>query len=194
MTRTAAFKADKAEKPRIPELNWSANDSSAAWTLLAEIEKSENYRVLYGKKDVAEVSFSILSSCGCLTRLVHRIQVVKRRLPSMPGSPKLSSRNYSLLTPTQFATVSRASLKGKDFISCVGLLTPPVPASRMYTRSRRSSSVELVEVFRKMRMAHKVVKKHCPSTSWVMVLALRPLNMLSTYGVRCYLFVLWLST
>ena len=133
MTHTATSKAGKAEKPHIPELNWSANDSSTIWTLLAEIEKSENYHILYGKKDVAEVSFSILSSCGCLTQLVHRIQVVKQRLPSMPGSPKLSSWNYSLLTPTQFATVSRASLKGKDFISCVGLLTPPVPASRIST-------------------------------------------------------------
>lgn len=53
MARTPAV---KAEKPRIPEINWSANNSSAVWALLAEIEKHENYRVLYGKKDVAEVS------------------------------------------------------------------------------------------------------------------------------------------
>ncbi|KAF8811785.1 hypothetical protein BYT27DRAFT_7208178 [Phlegmacium glaucopus] len=51
MARTAA---DKAEKPRIPEINWSANNSSAVWALLDEIEKTENYRVLYGKKNVAE--------------------------------------------------------------------------------------------------------------------------------------------
>lgn len=190
MTRTAASRANKAEKPLIPEINWSANNSSAVWTLLAEIEKSENYRVLYGKKDVAEVSFSIPSSCGCLTRLIHRIQVVKQRSLSMPGLPKPSSRNYFLSTPTQFATVSRASLKGKGFISCVGLLTPPVPVSRMYTRNTRSGSIQLVKVFRKMRMAHRAVKKHCLSTSWVMVLVLRPLHMPSTYGVCCYLFVL----
>ena len=59
MARTAA---DKAEKPRIPEINWSANNSLAVWALLAEIKKNENYRVLYGKKDVAEVSLSIPSA------------------------------------------------------------------------------------------------------------------------------------
>ena len=56
MARTAT---DKAEKPRIPEINWSAHNSSAVWALLAEIEKKENYRVLFGKKDVAEVSLPI---------------------------------------------------------------------------------------------------------------------------------------
>jgi hypothetical protein len=56
MPRTAS---EKSEKPRIPEINWSANNFSAIWALLAEIEKKENYRVLFGKKDVAEVSLSI---------------------------------------------------------------------------------------------------------------------------------------
>jgi len=32
------------------------------WALLIEIEKDENYWVLYGKKDVAEVSISISSA------------------------------------------------------------------------------------------------------------------------------------
>ena len=59
MARTAT---DKAEKPRIPKINWSANNSSAVWALLAEIEKNENYHVLYGKKDVAKVSLSIPSA------------------------------------------------------------------------------------------------------------------------------------
>ena len=59
MARTAA---NKAEKPGISEINWSANISLAVWALLAEIEKNENYCVLYGKKDVAEVSLSIPSA------------------------------------------------------------------------------------------------------------------------------------
>jgi hypothetical protein len=59
MARTPAV---KAEKPRIPEINWSANNSLAVWALLAEIEKHENYRVLYGKKDVAEVSLFLPSA------------------------------------------------------------------------------------------------------------------------------------
>jgi hypothetical protein len=43
----------------------------------------------------------------------------------MPGLPKPSSQNSSLLIPTLFVTVSRASLKamkGKDLISCVVFL------------------------------------------------------------------------
>ncbi|KAH9971582.1 hypothetical protein BGW80DRAFT_1460533 [Lactifluus volemus] len=55
MPRTAA---DKVTKPRIPDINWSANKSSLIWALLVEIEKDENYRVLYGKKDVTE------NTCG----------------------------------------------------------------------------------------------------------------------------------
>ena len=62
MPRTAADKPDKATKSRIPDINWSANKSSLIWALLAQIEKDENYRVLYGKKDVSEVSISISSS------------------------------------------------------------------------------------------------------------------------------------
>ncbi|EDQ99169.1 uncharacterized protein LACBIDRAFT_335284 [Laccaria bicolor S238N-H82] len=50
----ATSRANKAEKPHIPEINWSVNNSAAIWTLLAKIEKSENYHVLYGKKDVAK--------------------------------------------------------------------------------------------------------------------------------------------
>jgi hypothetical protein len=62
MPRTAADKPDKATKSRIPDINWSANKSSLIWALLAQIEKDENYQVLYGKKDVSEVSISIYSA------------------------------------------------------------------------------------------------------------------------------------
>jgi hypothetical protein len=118
----ACTAADKAEKPRIPEINWSANNSSAVWALLAKIEKNENYHVLYGKKNVAEVSVSIPSAWNCPMQLVNRIQAVKPRLLSMPGLPKLCSLNYLLLTPTPFMTTSRTSSKGKDLISWVGFL------------------------------------------------------------------------
>ena len=56
LTVMARSAAGKAEKPRIPEINWSADKSSAIWALLEHIEKPENYRVLYGKKTVGEVS------------------------------------------------------------------------------------------------------------------------------------------
>ena len=122
--------------------------------------------------------------------LVIRIRAVKPRLLSMPGLPKPSSQNCLLLTPTQFVTTSRASSKGKDFILCVGfLLMTLVPALRMCTRNMRSSSVELVKVFKETRMTHRVVKKLFRSILWVTVLVSRPLCMQSTYGVRRYIFI-----
>ena len=108
----------KDEKPQIPEINWSANNSSAVWALLAEIEKNENYHVLYRKKDVAEVSLLIPFTLDCLMWLVNRIQVVKPKLWSMLRLPNLSYQNCLLLIPAQFVTMSRASLKGKDLL-CV---------------------------------------------------------------------------
>ena len=56
MPRKAADKPEKATKPHIPDINWAANQSSLIWSLLAEIEKAENYRVLYGKKESSEVN------------------------------------------------------------------------------------------------------------------------------------------
>ncbi|KAF8233039.1 hypothetical protein L208DRAFT_1422999 [Tricholoma matsutake] len=50
----ACTASDKAKKPQIPEINWSANNSPAVWALQTEIKKIENYCVLYGKKVVAE--------------------------------------------------------------------------------------------------------------------------------------------
>jgi len=50
MPHKAAEKTEKAAKPHIPDINWAANQSSLIWSLLAEIEKAGNWRVLYGKK------------------------------------------------------------------------------------------------------------------------------------------------
>ena len=63
MPRKAAEKPEKAAKPHIPDINWAANQSSLIWSLLAEIEKAENYRVLYGKKESSQAR-SMLPSFG----------------------------------------------------------------------------------------------------------------------------------
>jgi hypothetical protein len=62
-----------ALKPKIPDIPWGQDKSSLVWDLLAEIEKEENYRVLFGKKDVSEVSTTIthifrLSELACMAR------------------------------------------------------------------------------------------------------------------------------
>ncbi|KAF8156110.1 hypothetical protein B0H34DRAFT_752270 [Crassisporium funariophilum] len=54
MPRKAAEKPEKAVKPHIPDINWAVNNSSLVWSLLAEINKAENYCVLYGKKESSE--------------------------------------------------------------------------------------------------------------------------------------------
>ena len=49
----------KASEPRIPTINWS---DELVWALLAELEKEENYRVLFGKKDPSEVSICYIAN------------------------------------------------------------------------------------------------------------------------------------
>jgi hypothetical protein len=56
MARAAA---DKAEKPHIPEINWSSNNPQQFGPFWPKYIKKENYRVLFGKKDVVEVSLPI---------------------------------------------------------------------------------------------------------------------------------------
>lgn len=136
---------------------------------------------------MAEVSLLIPSTLDCLTWLVNRIQVVKPKSWSMLGLPNPSYQNCLLLIPAQFVTMSRASLKGKDFILCIvfmPIIYNLVSALRMYTRNMQSGCIELAKEFKKM--AHKVAKKPYPSTLWVMVLVSRPLCMQSAYGVRRY--------
>ncbi|KAF8236831.1 hypothetical protein L208DRAFT_1250180 [Tricholoma matsutake] len=72
----ACTAANKAEKPQIPEINWSANNSLAVCALLAEIKKNENYRILYGRKDVRSFLSSfegIIDDEGA--QLYHRLDI-----------------------------------------------------------------------------------------------------------------------
>ena len=43
----------KASETKIPAITWS---DELVWALLGELEKEENYCVLFGKKDPSEVS------------------------------------------------------------------------------------------------------------------------------------------
>ena len=48
-----------APKPRsksaLPSINWTADDSALLWSLISEMEKKENTKVLFGKKEKNEV-------------------------------------------------------------------------------------------------------------------------------------------
>ena len=40
----------RAPPPSLPKIPWTANGSALIWSLLSEIEKTENRKVLFGKK------------------------------------------------------------------------------------------------------------------------------------------------
>lgn len=44
--------------PVLPPISWAADDSFLVWKLLGELEKTENYKVLFGKKTQHEVNGS----------------------------------------------------------------------------------------------------------------------------------------
>lgn len=44
--------------PALPPIAWAADDSILIWKLLGELEKTENYKVLFGKKTQHEVNSS----------------------------------------------------------------------------------------------------------------------------------------
>jgi hypothetical protein len=47
----------KARKvSNIPPLPWAAEQSKLIWALLTEVEKTENFKVLFGKRTKGEVS------------------------------------------------------------------------------------------------------------------------------------------
>lgn len=46
---------------KIPDICWGENNDVLVWSLLGEVEKEENYRVLYGKNDPKEVSYMFTS-------------------------------------------------------------------------------------------------------------------------------------
>jgi hypothetical protein len=42
-------------KTGLPAISWTASENHLTWLLLTEMEKYENYRVLFGKVDKEEV-------------------------------------------------------------------------------------------------------------------------------------------
>ncbi|KDR82164.1 hypothetical protein GALMADRAFT_59519 [Galerina marginata CBS 339.88] len=46
--------APKAPKPKLPDIPWSEDEDKLVWSFLTELEKDENYKVLFGKKTVNE--------------------------------------------------------------------------------------------------------------------------------------------
>ena len=46
-------------KIKIPDISLAKNGHHLIWLLLGEIEKNANYKVLFGKKDLQEVFFSL---------------------------------------------------------------------------------------------------------------------------------------
>ena len=51
-----ARKAPKAPKAKLPDIPWGDDDFKLVSAFLTELEKTENYKVLFGKKKPGEVS------------------------------------------------------------------------------------------------------------------------------------------
>jgi hypothetical protein len=49
----AAPKSHK--KSSMPSINWNADDSALVWSLISEMEKRDNAKVLFGKKEKNKV-------------------------------------------------------------------------------------------------------------------------------------------
>ncbi|KAI0724894.1 hypothetical protein C8Q72DRAFT_936863, partial [Fomitopsis betulina] len=43
------------KKSSVPDIDWKANNGALLWQLIGELEKPENFRVLFGKRDKNEV-------------------------------------------------------------------------------------------------------------------------------------------
>ena len=43
----------------LPDVDWQANDLALTWELVGQLEKHENYRVLFGKRDKNEVWWTV---------------------------------------------------------------------------------------------------------------------------------------
>jgi hypothetical protein len=52
---TKAHKAPKASKAKLPDIPWADDDFKLVSAFLTELEKTENYKVLFGKKTPGEV-------------------------------------------------------------------------------------------------------------------------------------------
>jgi len=56
-----AHGSDKKPHLSLPPIHWTKNDAALTWSLIGELEKPENFKVLFGKQDNSEVCNSGLS-------------------------------------------------------------------------------------------------------------------------------------
>ncbi|KAI0732125.1 hypothetical protein C8Q72DRAFT_774919 [Fomitopsis betulina] len=52
------------KKSSVPDIDWKANNGALLWQLIGELEKPENFRVLFGKRDKNEVFVCIDGGCA----------------------------------------------------------------------------------------------------------------------------------
>ena len=52
--------SDKKLWLSLPPISWAENDAALTWSLIGELEKSENFKVLFGKQVNSEVCKVVL--------------------------------------------------------------------------------------------------------------------------------------
>ena len=50
----------KVPKLKLPDLPWGEDDDKLVWAFITELERDENYKVLFGKKNVNEVCHVVI--------------------------------------------------------------------------------------------------------------------------------------
>jgi len=66
--------AKSNSKPSIAPIAWDADQQALTWALLNELEKYENFKVLFGKKDPKEVSLSFQMDLACTDSMLLHLE------------------------------------------------------------------------------------------------------------------------
>jgi hypothetical protein len=90
-------------RPTIPTIAWDADQQALTWALLIELEKKENFKVLFGKKDPKEVSVSVRRTKAdvlFMDVLCHRTlrEIQKSRFTSASGRSSFLNSMHSMKT------------------------------------------------------------------------------------------------
>jgi len=99
--------AGKKIKVPLLEIPWSENSHARVWSLIAEISKPANYKVLYGKKDKNEVCFTFYFAF--LPFDLPRTPLVSQRQASISALALLSCPNFPSLIPLLLVIMSRVN-------------------------------------------------------------------------------------
>jgi len=111
--------SDKKPRLSLPPIPWAENDAALTWSLIGELEKPENFKVLFGKRDNSEVCNSGLSLLlwSYITVFV-RIYLVNARARSINELQRCCSQTCASLMSILSVIGLSQNVRGKVFFIC----------------------------------------------------------------------------